>query len=229
MAYTITFSNAITVTRDVATITDTTTFGGSNPARNTVLVFLSGNKMNFDNTIAEALVLTPDSTDALVVSSWSYPYPTDGWFQFFYVIIKDLYSGGTTYAKYDAVYDDATQIVYRSLVNTNLGNTLSDTSAWEVIPSPSLLAQNKGEANESLNIESTIYQRVFSYNSQFLYGSFAATASEACCGDCGDLEADAKYDLFSLWLNGIIIDDQRSLLPQGEKIARRIEATFGSC
>ncbi len=229
MSYTISFGNSITVDRKTAGIQDTTVFGGSNPARNTVLVFLSGNKVNFDNTIAQALVLTPDSTDAFVVANWNYPYPTDGWFQFFYVIIKAAYSGGTTYNKYDAVYDSSTQIVYRSLIDSNVGNALSDTSSWEVITAPSLLAQNKGEANESLNIESTIYQRVFSYNSQYLYGSFVADNSEACCGDCGDLEADAKYDLFSLWLNGIRIDDDRSLLPQGEVIARRIESNFGSC
>jgi len=231
MSYTITFSNAITIDRVTATITDTTVFGNTNPARNTVLVFLSGNKMNQDNTVATPLTLTPNSTDHLLVSSWTYPYQDsgkDGWYQFLYVIIKDVYSSGGTWNKYDAVYDSSTQLVYRSLINSNNGNALTNTSAWELIPSPSLLAQNKGEANESLNIESTVYQRVFSYQSQYLYGSFVATASEDCCGDCVDDESNAQYDLFSLWLNGIIIADERSQLPQGETICRRVEATFST-
>jgi hypothetical protein len=231
MSYTITFGTSITTTRDTLTVSDTTTFGGSNPARNTVLVFMSGNKMKFDNSISQALTLTLNSTDPLLTTAWSFLYQdtVDGWYQFLYVIIKDAYAGGTTYARYDAVYDSSTKLVYRSLIDSNIGNALSDATKWEPIASPSTLASNKGESNESLNIESTVYQRVFTFNSQYGYGNFVSVASEGCCGDCDDPESNAVYDLLSLLLNGAIEADIRTELPQGEIICRRIEATLSTC
>ncbi len=227
MAYDIQFSIAITANRETLTITDTTVFGGSNPARNTVLVFLSGNKQSVDNTVAYALTITPNDVDPLVTSSWSHSYTDDGWYNYFYVIIKDEYDAGDTYNQYDAVYSGSS--VYRSLINNNLGYALSNTSAWELITDPSTLAANKGETNESLNIESIIYQRIFTFNSQYGYGSFVAEASEDCCGDCGDEESDAQYNLLSLLVNGAIQCDYRTLLPEGETICRRLSAILGEC
>lgn len=230
MSYTISLSIAITTDRATATITDSTVFGGSNPNRSAVRVFLSGNKQTVDNTVDYALTLTPNNTDPAVVSSWSWPYQdTDGWINFFYVIIKAAYAGGTSYNIYDAVYDSGTNLVYRSKANSNVGHSLSDTTWWELITDPSTLAANKGETNESLNIESTIYQRVLSYSAQYNYGNFISDASSECCGDCAESEAVTEYKLLSLLVNGLITADERTELPQGETIARRLSGIFGTC
>lgn len=228
MSYTISLSIAITTDRTTATVSDDTVF--TSPIRSAVRVFLTGNKQTVDNEVDYALTLTPNDTDPAVVSSWSWPYQnTDGWINFFYVIIKDAYAGGTTYNIYDAVYDSGTNLVYRSKANSNVGHSLSDNTWWELITSPSTLAANKGETNESLNIESTIYQRVLSYSAQYNYGNFISDASSECCGDCAESEAVTDYKLLSLLVNGLILADERTELPQGETISRRLESYFATC
>lgn len=220
-------SVSITADRVTATLTDGSVY--TSPVRSAVRVFLTGNKQNFDNTIAYPLVLTPDSIDPAVVSNWAWAYQnTDGWFNFFFVIIKDAYDTGTTYVKYDAVYDGSNN-VYRSLIDSNLNNPLSDTASWEIIAVPSLLAANKGESNESLNIDSILYQRVLTYYSQYSYGNFVSIASEQCCGDCENAEANAQYDLLSLLVNGAIQADLRTQPVQGEVISRRLSGIFSNC
>jgi len=227
MAYTITLGTSITSTRVTATVTDSTTF--TSPIRSAVRVFLTGNKQAVGNTIDYALTLTANSSDPATVSSWSWAYEDfDGWVNFFYVIIKDAYDSGTTYNQYDAVYDGS-NVVYRSLIASNLGNSLSDTTSWEVITDPSSLAANKEEYNESLNIESIVYQRILTYAAQYNYGNFVSEASEDCCGDCADPESFATYDLLSLLVNGAIQADLRTSLPEGETICRRLESIFETC
>lgn len=224
-------SLGVSITSDIVTasITDSTVYGSPNPTRASVRVFMTANKMNYTNEVAYPLVLTPNSTDPAVVTSWSWPYQsTDGWINFYFVIIQAVYNSGTSYAKYDAVYDGSNN-VYRSLVTGNIGHALNNTTYWEIIASPSTLAANKGEANESLNIVSILYQRVLTYFSQKEYGSFVSIASEQCCGDCENAEANETYDLLSLLVNGAIQADLRTQPVQGETIARRLSGIFSTC
>jgi len=229
--YTPILSVGITADRTTATVIDGTVYGGSEPARNLVLVFLTGDKRNADNTIASVLTLTPNDTDPTIVSSWSYDYTStgDGWVNYFFVIISDIYDSGTTYDIYDAVYDSSTKLVYRSKIDANLGNVLSDTNSWELITDPSSLALNKDQPNESLNISSIVYQRVLTFNSQYGYGNFVSENASGCCGDCGDTEAVATYSLLSLLVNGAIQADYQTLLPQGQVIVERIAGILSTC
>lgn len=228
MAYTITLTDAITSDRVTATITDATVY--SSPIRSAVRVFMSANKQAADNTVSNALTLTPNNTDSEIVTSWSWFYSeTDGWYIYYFAILKAAYAGGTTYNIYDAVYDSTTDLVYRSLANSNVGNALSNTTWWQLITSPSTLAANKGESNESLNIESTVYQRVLTYNSQYEYGNFVSEACANCCGDCESDEADATYNLLSLLLNGAVQADLRTECVKGETICRRLSGIFENC
>jgi hypothetical protein len=229
MAYTISLTPSITSDRETLTITDSTSF--VSPIRSTVEVFLSGSKMKYDNTVSAALVITPNSTDPVTVTSWAFPYQDtlDGWYRIYYAIIKDAYSGATSYNIYDAVYDSGTKLVYRSKIGSNIGNELSDTVSWELITDPSTLAANKGLTNESTNIESIVYQPVFSYNAQYGYGNFVSENSEACCGDCESCEQTETYSLLSLLVNGAILANYRTQVVQGEVICRRLEAILETC
>ncbi len=225
MAYTIDLSIAIASDRSTATTIDNTVFGNGNPPREDVLVFLSGYKMTYENAVAETLDTTPDATPD-TVSQWSWDYPTDGWFKFYYVIVKEAYDSLVTYNIYDAVYDVDFK-VYRSKVNSNTGNLLTDTAYWELIEAPSVLGNNKGEANESLNIESIIYQRVLTANSQYGYANYLSTKS--CCSDCDKNVILQNYTLLDFLVQSAIVDDYRSELPEGEIICRKIEAILATC
>jgi len=224
MALDVTLSVDISSDRLTGTLNDDTTYGGSNPSRAALRVFADGYKMTADNT-ATTLTLTSNTSDPQTVTSWDFDISEDGWFKFYYVAIP-AYAGGTTYAIYDAVYDND-NTVYRSKQNGNVGNALSNTTYWEVITDPAALAANLTETNESLNITSLIYQRVLTPNSEYAYSNMIG---ENCsCSDCDENETIYDYQIFSFWLNGALVADERTEVVKGETICRRIASRFIDC
>lgn len=155
MANTVSLTTTVN-TDDTATIKDGTTF--SSPARSGVGVFVKVYKVNHLSEKSE-LTVTADSDDPELVANWTFDIATDGWYLAYYVSIPD-YSGVVTYAQYAAVFDPATDVVYRSKQAGNLGQALSNTAYWEVITAPATLAANKDTATESANIDSLVYNDI---------------------------------------------------------------------
>lgn len=223
MALDISFSSAIDADRTAVTLTDTTTFGSPNVTRAGCGVFVSAAKVDSDNNETDLTVSTDDS-DPETDSTFTFTYNNgDGWYKVRYVAVPD-YDAGTTYALYDAVFDSSTDTVYRSKTASNTGNSLSSTTYWEEIEDEAGLADFKGEDNESSNIDSLVWERVFTSNAQYAYGNLI---SENCmCEDFDDPEILYRYQIFSLWLNGAITADERTEVITGEKICRKIQSEF---
>ena len=223
MALDITLSVAIASDRESFVITDSTVYGtGGNPARAAVAVYVSSYKMNADNTVADTLTVTGDDDDPETDSSWSVNYTVDGWYKTYFVAIPDY--AVSTYAIYDAVYSAG--VVYRSKQNGNSETDLSNTTWWEVIADPSTLANNKDTSSESLNINSLVYQRILSADSQY---QFANDVADQCGCDCEELVTLQKYLLFRMLLDNLAIADSRSEVIDGETTAIRIESNFINC
>ena len=221
MANTLTFSiTSFAADRLTGTLTDGTTY--SSPARNTLSVYVKGEKMKYDSTVASTLTLTSDTSDPETDASWTFTIPEDGWFRFQVVAIPD-YAGGTTYAIYDAVASGG--VVYRSKQNSNTGNAVGDTAWWEVISDPAALAANEGEANESANIDSTIYEPIVPVNSQYIFANQIAEASEQYLTslELPDETLDT-YSLLGVLVDGLAVYSDRSQVSQGERVARRLDA-----
>lgn len=222
MSLSVSLSIAISTDRESMVITDNTVYGtGGNPARNVLKLYFQGFKVDIDNVGTD---LTIDSYDPATVTEWTSNYSIDGFYKFYYAAIP-AYSALTTYAQYDAVYNGST--VYRSLVGSNTGHDTSNTSYWEVISSPATLANNKGESNESLNINTLVYLRVLSADSQYAYGNMISDGS--VCTDCDQRELLLNYDLFSMWIAGMAIADAREEVLDGETIARKVQSRFIDC
>jgi hypothetical protein len=206
----------ITADRETATLVDDSVFG----TRSDYLVFTKGLKTNASNDTTD---ISLSSDDPLTDASWEWDYADDGAYKFYYVAIP-AYDEAETYETYDAVW--VGDVVYRSLVDSNTGQLVSDTNYFEVIDDPAELAANKGEDNESLNLDTTIYLRVLSYNGQYWFGN---EISEQCeCSDCDDLETIFTYNDFARDLDAIAIYDSRSEILRGEVLCRKIESKYAS-
>lgn len=221
MSLTPTFSVAITSDRSEITVTDSTSYGAPNLVRADCSVFFSAAKVSVASVETDVTV-TGDDEDPSTDSSWTHSYTLgDGYWKYRWCVIPD-YDVAETYDQYDACVSGG--VVYRSKVGSNTGQSVSDTDYFEVISDPTSLADNKGGASESGNIESYVYERVFTSNAQYAYGNLIATNSMYTeADDSGVIE---EYDLFSLWLNGAITCDERTLGPSGETICRRIQSRF---
>jgi hypothetical protein len=218
MANTKNFSVSIYSNRETLTVTDSITY--TDPLRDDVAVYFSAAKVSYEN-VETVLTVTSNDGDPLTDSAWSFDYVGDGYYKMRYIAVP-LYDVDTEYSQYDAVYSSGS--VYRSKVDSNTGQSVSNTNYWEPISDPTALCDNKGDDNESENCDSTIYERVFTSNGQYAYGNLIA---ENCmCTDCDDQDIIPPYDLFSLWLNGAIKCDERTEVLLGELICRKIQSRF---
>ena len=215
------FTVAIDSDRTEISITDVTVYGSPNLVRASTNVYFSAAKVSYENVETD-VTTTGDDADPGTDSVWTYSYDEgDGYWKHRWAVIPD-YAVGTTYAQYDAVNSGG--VVYRSKSAGNVGQSVSSTVYWEVIGTPTDLADNKGEANESANIESYVYERVFTSNSQYAYGNLIFDNS--ITDDFDDATIMEEYDLFSLWLNGAITADERTIPLSGELVCRKIESRF---
>ena len=212
------FSVSLDTNRLGGTITDSTTYGGANPARADLLVFLSGFKLDASQD-ETALTVTGNDEDPATDTSWTFNITADGAFKFCWVAIPE-YAGGTTYARYDAVYSGA--VVYRSKSSGNVGQSVSDTTYWEVISDPADLANNKGSATESLNITSTIYLRTLTPNGQYYFANYLSDEADPDTLD----DSLQKYNIWRWLLDAAAVADSRSEVEEGERICRIIESRY---
>lgn len=210
--------------RQSGVLEDVTVYG--TPARSTVAVIVKGQKIKFDTTEDVVLTLIGNQADPETDTEWQFNIPKDGWFKFLIVAVPD-YSGAIEYDLYDAVYSNG--VVYRSKQNGNQGESLLDTDWWEVISDPATLALNEGEANESANIDSTIYEIIVPVNSEWAYASNIAEASEHYLTTLNiPNEQLAQYDIFSALVNSMQVFSDRANLINGERIARRLDSLIES-
>lgn len=215
--------SSISSDRTVAVLNDTTVY--SSPARNTLAIYVGAYKMNQDSSVNSTLTLASDTDNPETASEFTIEILNDGWYRFPMIAIPD-FDSGTTYSIYDAVYSAGT--VYRSVQNNNTTDTLTDEAWWEEIETPSDLALNEGETNESENCDQLTYDVCLTPNSEYEFASEISDASEECCSvDCS-LENLFRYVRLAALLDGMIVHSDRSEMSQAERIARRYEAIIES-
>lgn len=228
MANTLEFTiDSITADRTTAVLKDNTTY--TTPARTSTALLAKGQKMNVDSTVAATLTLvgnnaTPTSAS---LTQFNVTLTVDGWYRF--LIVSVPVWAAATYNLYDAVYNSG--VVYRSKVASNVTTIAADllnTTNWEVISDPPTLASNEGEANESVNIDSTIYEVILAPNAEYGYSNEISEVSEECCSvDCS-LENLQRLIRLATIIDGMYVRSDRSEMAAGERLARRAEAILES-
>lgn len=202
---------------------DDTVYGGANPARSAVVTYTKFYKLD---RLGNATELTVASYDPETATEYTYTLPQDGWVQQWFVIIQD-YAGGTTYNRYDVVYNDSDNKVYRSVsVAPFSGQAPPNLTYWEEITDPVALIENDGEANESANLIWTIFDFIATPNTRIYAGDAVDAASSDCCSDCERSEKVLDYEFFYVQLDGMVGAGQRSRFAAGEKMARKAQEEY---
>lgn len=215
--------DSITADRTTAILKDNTTYGS--PARTSTALYSKGQKMSADSTVTSDLTVVGNNTSPISASltEFSVTLTVDGWYRFLITSIPVWAAG--TYNLYDAVYQGG--VVYRSKTSSNVTSTAADllvTANWEVVTDPAALASNAGEPNESINIDSLIYEVILSPNSEYGYANEISKVSEECCSvDCS-IENLQKLIRLATIIDGMYVRSDRSEMASGERLARRAEA-----
>lgn len=231
MAITISFP-ANNVTTDLSTnkvtFIDGTTY--TSPVRTSQGVFFKVAKVDVDGT-RTILTTTPNNSDPASASTntWVCNFIKDGWYQGLFVAAP-TYSAGVTYAIYDAVYDPGTKLVYRSKVNSNLGNAVANTTFWELIPDATTLALNIGTSIQSNNLNTNTSATIVNFGlypkTKVAFGESTGNAFLEATSTYKRSEDVREYELLGLAVAAMQIADSRQEYSSLELYARRAASIF---
>lgn len=211
-------------------ITDSTTYGSPNQDRADVAVYLKAYK------VSELLVetaLTVATFDPETVTSFTVTNGADGRHKFYFVII-DNYAGGTTYTKYDLVWD-TTQNAFYEYINASdtSGNAVTDTAYWSVVADPTTKIANVGTALESGNLNYAVIEKIIDYQTAKCWGNAAILVAKSCCDCQDDCQCDARLKKSESKIHSLLtamrICDTRLQYLQGERFALQAIHYCGEC
>lgn len=223
MANTVSLSTTVN-TDTTATITDGTTF--ASPIRSGVGVFVNVYKVSA-LSVQTALVVTSNNSDPETDTTWTFPIEEDGWYQAYYVSVPD-YAGGTTYDQYEASFDPSTNLVYRSKVDTNVGQSLANTTYWEPITDPASLAANEDTATESTNIDSLVYNKIILNQVTNYRGDKAIeSAQEGASAVDEPIESTWYFSIADFNMEAALTSEIRQQFAAAERYVRRMDELVG--
>lgn len=197
-------------------ITDDTVYGtGGNPARADGVLYMTGEKLNYDSSVDYEIDI--ETYDPEIVTTFTFTIVKDGWNQYTIVFIPE-YDNGATYALYDAVYESG--VVYRATQAGFSGQTPPNSSYWEIISEPTSLAANDGTATESANIAFEIFNIIIYPFAKKLFGDSAENYAIQCCGTFKDVEEFTAYKELGAIVKALQASNTRSRYASGERISR---------
>jgi hypothetical protein len=200
---------------DTATIPDSTVYGGSNPARNTLAVYLELWKMDADSV---ATAITMDNDDPANVTSWTFDSSDDGWYKSRIYIVPDF--------NILTAYTIGQVVFYNDTLYICISPTTGD------LPSnPTFYSETTLEAAASANNVTTAYQDylVIEHGKKCAGDAAGEWYKSKDCSNCD------KMDLMSSMLQkrAMVITAQRfasiSQYNKAESIARKLETACESC
>ncbi len=200
-----------------ATFTDDTAYGGANPDRNEVAVYIEIWKVDSAGvtTVVELPNLDPDTAD-----EWTFNSEIDGHYKVLMYIIEN-YSGGTAYVTDDVVYYSG--LLYKAIQATT-GNLPTNITYWELVEE---LSDTIEDGN---NVLTTYKDYLVIEHGKKCAGDAAVDWSrDSDCGACGKLDLASK----ALQRRLMVIAAQRfatiNLYNKAEAIARKLETACASC
>lgn len=213
--------------------TDNTVYGGANPLRTAVAVYLTAFKVD-ENQVETALsVVTNQGGSAPKTNStFITTNGVDGWHRYKFVIIND-WLVGTTYNKYDLVWSPTQNAFYEYINDTpSAGNLVTNLTYFSPVSDPTTKIANVGTALNPGNLVYQVIDKVVSFQSSICYLKAASKhAIETCKGsDCG---CDTKVGRYYHWIRDLFallaVNETTGQFIEGERNARLLEKYCDDC
>lgn len=221
--------SAVTAPGTTSTWTDSTVYGGANPDRNEVALYLTAYKVD-QAQVETALAVT--TFDPEVVTSFITANGIDGWHKYYFVIV-DYWLVGIEYEKYDLVWSPTENAFYEYINDTpSTGNLVTNATYFTVVSDPTVKIANVGTVQESGNLVYQVINKILDYQTSICYlKAQSLKAKESCgCDDCGCDSRISRYaikirDLFA----NMTINETTGTYIDGEKNARLASKYCDDC
>lgn len=208
---------------------DETIYGGANPDRNEVALYLTAYKVDEDQ-VESALDVT--TFDPKTVTQFTTTNGIDGWHKYYFIIVDD-WLVGTTYNQYDVVWSPTEEAFYQYINATpSAGNLVTNATYFVVVTDPSALIQDVGTAEEPGNIVYQVINKIVSFQTSVCYIKAASRHAKVSCsgGDCGcGTKLGRLYHKIRDLFNSLPLNESLGLFIEGEKNARLAEKWCDDC
>lgn len=208
---------------------DDTVYGGANPDRNEMAVYLTAYKVDEDLVETAVTVTTFDPEDATTFTTAN---AVDGHFKYYYSIIP-RWDIAVEYNQYDLVWSVAEQAFYQYTNATpSTGNAVTDSNYFTSVTDPNTKIADVGTDEEPGNLIYEVVQKIVDY-----YGSVCflkagiQNAKETCATDTCNCDSRlGKYyhkieDLFT----SLSMYETTGRYTDGERAARLLEKYCDDC
>jgi hypothetical protein len=209
---------------------DNTVYGGANPDRNEVAVYLTAYKVDEDLEETELDVETfdPETADEFTTTNGD-----DGWHKYYFVIV-DNWLVGTTYTKYDLVWSTSQNAFYEYINDTDTaGNLVTNTTYWLVVADPTTKIENVGTDEESGNLIYQVVNKVLDFQTSICYIKAASQFAKEVCDNSGECACDTRLGKQFTKIRNLFaslpLNESTGKYLEGEKNARLAEKYCDDC
>lgn len=219
------------VAQDGSTSTwaDQTVYGGANPDRNEVAVYLTAYKVT-EAQVETTLAVT--TFDPEVVTTFTTDNgDIDGWVKYYFVIV-DNYNAGVEYEKYDLVWSTSENQFYEYINDTpTTGSSITNPTYFLAVADPTTKIANVGTESESGNLVYQVINKILTYQTSICYIKAASkNAKESCDGDCGcDSRLGRLFHKIRDLFANLPLNESTGQYIEGEKNARLAEKYCDDC
>ncbi len=219
---------SVTADGSQSTLTDATVYGGANPDRNEVAIYLTAYKVDEDQVES---ALTVETFDPETATTFTVTNTIDGRYKYKFVIV-DYWLVGTVYNQYDMVWSPTENAFYQYIFATpSSGQLVTNTTYYSPVTDPTTIIDDDGTAEESGNLIFQILEKIIDYATAACYANIAIlSAKENCADDCGCSSKLCKSkNRIRTLLSVMRISDTRQQYLQGERFAREAEKYCSDC
>jgi hypothetical protein len=200
---------------------DETVYGGANPLRVDLAVYMTGVKKNNlgDDT---PLTILPEVTDKFTVAKWAVESSLDGWHSFTMYGLT-VWDSGTSYVTGDAIYDNGN--VYKALRASTNAPPATSGSDWVAV-------QELSEINDAGNIEYGLTDINITCRSEICYSKVVSQAALAMCNNSCDTLLEKHFREVDVLLQGANVKCLQERNAEFETIIRALDNVcedFGPC
>lgn len=210
--------------------TDSTVYGTPNEDRNEVAVFFTAYKV--DEDLVET-ALTVEPFDPETATTFTITNDIDGYYKIYFSIVQ-VWLAGTTYNKYDLVWDPTEEAFYEYINDTPTGGHLvTEVPYWQLVTDPNTKIANIGTDEEPGNLIYQIYGTVIDYITAKCYATAVVKQAKEGCGKDDDCGCNSKFGKAVRRLHTLLtvmqISGIRERFIEAERMARTAEKYCDEC
>lgn len=221
------------ITEDESFWDDDTLYGGANPDRNEVAVYLTAYKVDED-LVETPLTVSTDQSGAApkTNSTFTTDNGIDGHHRYYFAIVDD-WLVGTTYNQYDLVWSPTEEAFYEYINATpSAGNAVTNATYFAIVADPCSKIANVGTALASGNLVYLVVEKVVSFQTSICYIKAASKHAKETCkgGECGcDTRLGRLFHKIRDLFNNMTLNESTGQFTEGERNARLAEKWCDDC